>query len=87
MKPTSASLGDGSIYIGLWIQPAKPSTSFRPSAIRLRPSISANGLVGRGRIRPRVIDVDGHAAYPQAIRELKASGELGRHASVGQLHT
>ena len=31
-----------------------------------------------GEIRPRVIHVDGHAAYPQAIRELKASGELGR---------
>jgi len=46
-----------------------------------------NGLVASGRIRPRVIEVDGHAAYPQAIRELKASGELGRHASVGQLHT
>jgi transposase-like protein len=30
-----------------------------------------------GGIRPRVINVDGHAAYPQAIRELKASGELG----------
>src|SRR5262245_55310928 len=31
-----------------------------------------------GGIRPRVINVDGHAAYSQAIRELKASGELGR---------
>jgi IS6 family transposase len=31
-----------------------------------------------GQIRPRVINVDGHAAYPQAIAELKASGELGR---------
>ena len=31
-----------------------------------------------GGVRPRVINVDGHAAYPQAIRELKASGELGR---------
>lgn len=30
-------------------------------------------------IRPRVINVDGHPAYPQAIAELKASGELGRH--------
>ena len=31
-----------------------------------------------GQIRPRVINVDGHAAYPRAITELKASGELGR---------
>src|SRR4030095_15239648 len=27
---------------------------------------------------PRVINVDGHPAYPTAIAELKASGELGR---------
>src|SRR5437764_13939736 len=32
-----------------------------------------------GQIRPRVINVDGHAAYPQAIAKLKASGELGQH--------
>ena len=31
-----------------------------------------------GQIRPRVINVDGHPAYPQAMAELKASGELGR---------
>src|SRR6516225_6142799 len=35
MKPTSASLGNGPIYIGPWIQAAKPSTFFsRPSAMR-----------------------------------------------------
>ena len=28
--------------------------------------------------RPRVINVDGHPAYPQAIRELKTCGELSR---------
>jgi transposase, IS6 family len=32
-----------------------------------------------GHIRPRVINVDGHAMYPQAIEELKATRELGRH--------
>src|SRR5215471_1527453 len=31
-----------------------------------------------GGLRPRVINVDGHPAYPQAIRRLKASGELSR---------
>jgi IS6 family transposase len=31
-----------------------------------------------GHIRPRVINVDGHAMYPQAIAELKATCELGR---------
>ena len=28
--------------------------------------------------QPRVINVDGHPAYPTAIAELKQSGELGR---------
>ena len=35
-------------------------------------------LSGTGRIRPRVINVDGHPAYARAIAELKQSGELGR---------
>ena len=30
-----------------------------------------------GQIRPRVINVDGHASYPPAIANLKKSGELG----------
>ena len=29
-------------------------------------------------VSPRVINVDGHPAYPRAITELKRSGELGR---------
>ena len=32
-----------------------------------------------GQIQPRVINVDGHASYPAAIAELKATGELGSH--------
>jgi transposase, IS6 family len=35
-------------------------------------------LSGAGRTRPRVINVDGHAAYARAIAELKQSGDLGR---------
>ena len=31
-----------------------------------------------GQVRPRVINVDGHASYPVAIHELKKSGELSR---------
>jgi len=31
-----------------------------------------------GRVRPRVINVDGHPAYATAVEELKESGELGR---------
>jgi transposase-like protein len=33
----------------------------------------------RRRPPPRVINVDGHPAYPSAVAELKQSGELGRH--------
>ena len=32
-----------------------------------------------GQIRPRVINVDGHPAYPGAIDDLKQAGELGRN--------
>jgi IS6 family transposase len=32
-----------------------------------------------GRIQPRVINVDGHPAYPVAVEQLKESGELGRN--------
>jgi IS6 family transposase len=35
-------------------------------------------LSGPGRIRPRVINVDGHPVYARAITELKRSGELVR---------
>jgi transposase, IS6 family len=31
-----------------------------------------------GQIRPRVINVDGHPAYPPVIADLKRAGELGR---------
>jgi transposase-like protein len=31
-----------------------------------------------GQVRPRVINVDGHASYPPAIAELKESGALPR---------
>jgi transposase-like protein len=35
-------------------------------------------LSGAGGIRPRVINVDGHAAYAGAIAELKRSGDLSQ---------
>ena len=31
------------------------------------------------RLRPRVINVDGHPAYASAVADLKRTGELGRH--------
>ena len=35
-----------------------------------------------GRIQPRVINVDGHPAYPAAVADLKRSGELGAVVDV-----
>jgi IS6 family transposase len=35
-------------------------------------------LAQAGDVRPRVINVDGHPAYPAAITELKGFGKLGR---------
>jgi IS6 family transposase len=32
-----------------------------------------------GQVRPRVINVDGHPAYPATIEELKETGKLGRN--------
>ena len=48
-----------------------------------RDAVAAKGFlrlaIGQaGRIQPRVINVDGHSAYPCAVDELKKSGELGR---------
>lgn len=36
-------------------------------------------ILQAGAYRPRVINVDGHPAYPGAIEQLKQSGELGRN--------
>ena len=36
-------------------------------------------VIQAGACRPRVINVDGHPAYPAAVDELKRSGELGRN--------
>jgi transposase, IS6 family len=45
--------------------------------------IAAKGFLrlalSAGRVRPRVINVDGHPAYATAIGDLKQSGELGRN--------
>jgi len=38
-----------------------------------------NALAETAPVRPRVINVDGHAAYPPAISELKAEHQLGAH--------
>src|SRR5437762_14117368 len=33
-----------------------------------------------GQIRPRVLNVDGHASYPPAIAEFKETGEVSRRS-------
>jgi len=48
-----------------------------------RDAVAAKGflqlaIAQAGRVPPRVINVDGHAAYPAAIGELKQSGELSQ---------
>ena len=48
-----------------------------------RDTVAAKGflqlaIAQAGHIHPRVINVDGHPAYPAAVTELKRSGELGR---------
>lgn len=47
-----------------------------------RDTVAAKGLLQlaiaqAGRVQPRVINVDGHPAYPAAVDQLKASGDLG----------
>lgn len=48
-----------------------------------RDAVAARGLLQlaiaqAGRIQPRVINVDGHPAYPAAVHELKRVGDLSR---------
>jgi IS6 family transposase len=50
-----------------------PQRDLTAAKLFLRLALSATS--GNG---PRVINVDGHLAYPRAIVELKQSGELGR---------
>lgn len=70
----------GPIYIEPWTPRAIPSISCCRRSVMPWPrnrflQIALWRVGGR---RPRVINVDGHAAYPRAIRELKVSGELGQ---------
>ena len=72
--------GGGRTYIGLSTRLATPSIS----CSRHRDAVAAKGflqlaIAQAGRIHPRVINVDGHPAYPVAVAELKSSGELGRN--------
>lgn len=76
----SALPANGPIYIGQSIPPVR-AVDFMPSP--KRDAVAATHLLRLtlrlvGRIGPKVINVDEYAAYPQAIRDLKTSGGLGR---------
>lgn len=79
MKRISGWQANGHICIG-------PSTRPETQSIFLlstnRDRVAARGflqLALSGRVRPRVINVDGHPAYPGVIHDLKQSGELARN--------
>src|SRR5437016_12045151 len=80
MKPIFASLANGT-YLYRAVDATGETIDFMLSP--KRDAVAAKhflqlALWRSGQIRPRVINVDGHAAYPQAIAELKQTGELGR---------
>src|SRR6201993_3002355 len=77
-KPTYGSKASGATCIGRWTPPARPSTfSSRPSRTRPQQSASrAKALGQQNHPAPRVINTDGHAAYPPAIAQLKSEGTL-----------
>lgn len=67
------------IYLYRAVDSAGQTIDFLLSPKRDR--IAAKGflqLALSGQTRPRVINVDGHPAYPAVIDDLKRSGELGR---------
>ena len=78
MKRMFEWLAGGPIYIGRSIRRdtidflLSPNRDLTAARGFLRLALSAVTS------RPRVINVDGHAAYPTAIAELKESGELSR---------
>ena len=90
-RRTSGCKASGVTFIGRWIPLAPRSTSFsQPS--RTRPRLSAfraKALGGANHPAPRVINTDGHAAYPPAVAQLKAEGTLAedcRHRPVPYLN-
>jgi DDE superfamily endonuclease len=91
MRPTSGSRASGATCIARWIVPARPST-FSSQPGRTRPQQSASRAKALGRKNhptPRVINTDGHSAYPPAIVRLKAEGVLEkdcRHRPVPYLN-
>jgi IS6 family transposase len=77
-KPTYVSRASGVTCIVRWIPPAPPSTSFsgakQDAAAAKR--FLAKALGRQNHPVPRVINTDGHSAYPPAIAQLKSEGTL-----------
>ena len=46
----------------------------------------AKALGGANHPAPRVINTDGHAAYPPAVAQLKAEGAFAEIAGIGRCH-
>jgi transposase, IS6 family len=80
MKLTCVWPANGTFYTGA-LDSAGDTIDFLLSP--KRDLIAAKGFLQRafsaGRIRPRVINVDGHPVYASAIGELKQAGGLGRN--------
>jgi transposase-like protein len=86
MKRMCGSPDSGPIYIERSTQPGNTIDfllSPRRDLIAAKGFLQL-GLWQAGRFCPRVINVDGHPAYPSAIEQLKRSGELGQRCRCRQ---
>ena len=77
-KPTSGSKASGATCIGRWAPPARPFDfllSAKQDAAAAKRFL-AKALGQQNHPAPRVINTDGHAAYPPALAQLKSEGTL-----------
>ena len=91
MRPASGSRASGATCIVRWILPARPSTfsSGAKQDAAAAKRFLAKALGRQNHPVPRVINTDGHSAYPPAIVRLKAEGALDedcRHRPVPYLN-
>jgi transposase-like protein len=88
-KPTSGSKASGATCIVRWILPERPST-FSSRLSRTRPRAKrflVKALGGANHPAPRVINTDGHAAYPPAVARAQSRrrSRRGLPASAGAI--
>ena len=80
--------GGGHIYIAPSTRPATPLISCsRHSRYLAAKSFLQLALAQAGRIQPRVINVDGHPAYPVEVEQLKDFGELAPELLLSSVPT